>query len=279
MGTTRLSAEGAVTRGLSPAIWQAHGFIGGDLSDPSLISLRFEDLARVGSMTSATNKDGLVTYQDTGVTVGPSANTDNSQGEFGVLVVAGNDADNDEGHIELVGSLVRIDPTAGHRSVVAIEARIKKASVANDALAIAIGLGEPGFAAADGLVDNTGALASKDFVGFQTLHASGSEIDAIYRKAGQTLAQVKDNAATMVADTWIKLGVVYDPNGPQNQKLKFFVDGVELGESVTDAIIAAGTVFPTDEEMVPVFLTKVGAAAESTAQIDWVAVGSIPTGS
>lgn len=278
MGTLRLSAEGAVGRGLSPAIWQAYGFTGGNFGDPSRQPMFFDDFAQLGVMASATSQGGYITYQDAGVTIQPAAACDNSEGEFGLLEVAGNDADNDEGSIELgagTSGLVRIDATVGERAVIAAECRIKKVSVADNAVAIAFGLGEPGFAAADALVDDTGALADKDFVGFQTLHASGEEIDTIYRISGGSVVQVKDNAGTMVADTWIKLGLVYDPNAESNKKMKFFIDGVEQGDSVTDAIISAGTAFPTDEELTLVLLTKVGAAAESKVYVDWIAVGSI----
>ena len=125
------------------------------------------------------------------------------------------------------------------------------------------------------MADGTGALADKDFVGFQTLHASGEEIDTVYRKNGSAVQQVKDAAGTMVADTWIKLGLVYDPNAEDDKSMKFFIDGVELGDSVTDAIITAGSLFPTDEELTPVLLTKVGGAAESKCFIDWLCVGAI----
>jgi hypothetical protein len=283
MGTLRHSAEGAVGRGLSPAIWQAYGFIGGNFGDPSRTPFFFDDFAAVPVFTTnATNvlANGYRTFQSDGVTIQACAAADNSEGEFGILEIAGNDADNDEGYLELgagKSGLVRIDPTAGERAVVAMEFRFKKASVADNALAIALGLGEPGFAATGGLANNTGALADKDFVGFQTLHASGEEVDTIYRKSGGSVVQVKDNAATMEADTWHKLGLVYDPNAAANKKMKFFFDGVELGDSVTDAIIEAGTAFPTDEELTPVLLAKVGAAAESKAYADWLAIGMYPT--
>lgn len=280
MGTLRYGAESAVKRGLSPNIWQQYGFIGGVLGDPSLFPFFFDDFALFSLYATATNKAGYITLQDSGVTIQPGPAADNSEGEFGMVEIAGNDADNDEGHLELgVGTsgLVRIDPTAGERAVVAFEARLKKVSVADNAVAVAVGLGEPGFAAAEALVDDTGALvaAGKDFVGFQTLHASGEEIDTVYQIGGTaTVNQVKDNAGTMVADTWIKLGMVYDPRGAPDKKMKFFINGVELGDSVTDAIISTGTAFPTDEEMTPILLTKVGAAVESKVYLDWWAVGS-----
>ena len=284
MGTTRFSAEGAGGRGLSPAIWQRYGFIGGRHKDPSLIGFFFDDFAKLGVMASTVTQCGYKTYQDEGVTIQQCASADNSEGEFGILEITGNDADNDEGSIELgagTSGLVRIDPTLGERAIVACEARIKRTSVTNDHTAFAFGLGEPAFCAANALVDNTGAMvaAGKDFVGFQALCASNSEIDTIYTIGGTaTVVQVKDNAATSVADTWMKLGVVYDPLGAANKKLKFFVDGVELDDSVTDAIIAAGTAFPTDEEMTLVLLTKNGDAG-TTAHgtfCDWWAVGTLP---
>jgi hypothetical protein len=277
MGTTRLSAEGAVGRGLSPAIWQAYGFIGGNQYDPSLIPFFFDDFAKLGVYTTVTSQDGYITVQDTSVTVASSADADNSEGEFGVLKIYHDGTAHDEGNIELgggTGGLLRIDPTVGERAVVAMEARVKVTLVTVGSCCFALGIGEPGIYAADMIVDTTGALVSKDFVGFQTLLTSNSEIDTIYRKAGQTLAQVKDNAATMAADTWIKLGFVYDPFGPANKKLTFFADGVALGDSVTDAIVTAGTVFPTDEEMTLCLGTKILTASATAFYMDWWACGS-----
>lgn len=285
MGTTRLSAEGAVGRGLSPAIWQAYGFIGGNFMDPSRVGFHFDDFVNFPTMTSVTDQDGYYTYQDGGVTIAPYAVIDNSKGEFGVVRIAGNDADNDEGHLELgdgTAGLVRIDNTAGSRCVVAFEARIRRVSVTDNHTAFAFGLGEPGFSAAEGLVDDTGALvaAGKDFLGFQTLTASNEEIDAVYMIGGTaTVNQITDNAGTAVAATWHKLGGVYDPFAESGKKIKLFIDGVEIAYTtpVTDAVIAAGTAFPTDEELTLVLLTKngdVGTTAHET-DIDWWAVGSM----
>jgi hypothetical protein len=285
MGTLRLGAEGAVKRGLSPNIWQAYNFIGGNLADPSRQPVCFDDFSKLGAHATTVSQGGYMTFQDTGVTIQQAAAADNSEGEFGLLEVAGNDADNDEGYIELGGGtagLVKIDATGGERAVIAFEARIKRTSVTDNHTCFAFGIGEPGFAVQDALVADTGALvaAGKDFVGFQTLTASNDEIDTVYMIAGTgTAVQVKDNAATSVADEWMKLGCVYDPNAAADKKMKYFIDGVELGDSVTDAIIDAGTAFPTDEEMTLVLLTRNGDGT-STAHavfVDWWAVGSIPT--
>jgi hypothetical protein len=283
MGTTRFSAEGATCRGLSPAIWQAYGFTGGNYKDPSLIPFFFDDFANLGVMASTATQGGYYTYQSTHVTIQQCAAADNSEFEFGVLEIAANDADNDQGHIELgsgAAGLVSISATAGERAVVAFEARIKRTTVTDDHTAFAFGIGEPAFAANAALVNDTAAMvaAGKDFVGFQTLCASNDEIDTIYMIAGTgTAVQVKDNAATSVADTWMKLGCVYDPYGKKNKKLTFFVDGVALEDSVTDAIIVAATAFPTGEEMTLVLLTKNGDVATTAhlVYMDWWALGTL----
>jgi len=285
MGTTRYSAEGAVNRGLSPEIWQAYGLIGGDVADPSKVGFHFDDFAKFPTMTSATDQDGYYTYQDAGVTIAPYTVIANAKEEFGVVQIAGNDADNDEGHLELgdgTAGLVRIDPTAGSRCVVAFEARIRRTSVTDNHTAFAFGLGEPGFSAANALVDDTAALvaAGKDFVGFQSLTASNEEIDAVYTIGGTaTVNQIADNCGTAVAATYQKYGGVYDPRQASGDTLRMFIDGEEItyDTKVTDAIISAGTAFPTDEEMTLVLLTKNG-DADTTAHavyIDWWAIGCV----
>ncbi len=288
MGTTRLSAEGAVGRGLSPAIWQAYGFIGGNFGDKSLKPFFFDDFAKLGLHATTVSQGGYITLQDDTATLQQCAATDNSEGEFGVLEIATNDADQEAVHIELgsgTAGLVRIDDTSGERSVVAFEARIKRTTVTDNHTSFAFGLGEPGFAVDNALVDDTSLLvaAGKDFVGFQTIAASNEEIDAIYQigGGGATVVSVTDNADTSVADTWMKFGCVFDPNGPADQKMKYFIDGVEIDydTAVTDAVIALGTAFPTDEEMTLVLLTQNGDAGNTAHPLymDWWSIGSYST--
>ena len=285
MGTTRYSAEGTVNRGLSPEIWQAYGFIGGNHYDPSLKPFFFDDFARLPLMASAVAQGAYITFQDSGVTIQGCAAADNSEGEFGVLEVAGNDADQDAGHIELgagVHGLVRLDDTAGDRAVVCFEARIKRTTVTDNHTSFAVGLGEPGFAADSALVDDSSVMvaAGKDFVGFQTLAASNEEVDAIYMIGSGATVKVTDNAGTAVADTWQKYGWIFDPMAASGQKLRYFIDGAEIAydTAVTDAVISAGTAFPTDEELTLVLLTQNGDAnnAAHALYMDWWAVGSYP---
>lgn len=108
-----------------------------------------------------------------------------------------------------------------------------------------VGLSEEGLAAADTITD-AGALASKDFVGFQVLEDAPSKVDIIYRKAGQSVVEVLAEAETLVADTFVNLGWTYkrEINGP---KLRFYVDGVEAASVAASALSAA--TFPDGEEL------------------------------
>ena len=281
MGTTRLSAQGTVGRGLSPAIWQAYGFIGGDFSDPSLKQFFFDDFANLGVQASTVSQGGYITLQEGASTIQQYGTIDNSQEEFGVLAIESFDGTHEEASIELgagAGGMVRLDTTVGSRAVVAWEARIRRTTVTDSHTSFAFGLAEPGLAAAGTLADTTAILASKDFIGFQTLAASNEEVDAIYRTDGQALGTVTDNAGTAVAATYQKYGCVFDPLARDGKKMRFFIDGAEISydTEITDAVIAGAT-FPLDESLT-LLLAAVNTATTTDHPMfmDWWAVGSIP---
>jgi hypothetical protein len=260
---TRVSIDASGQEGLSPNIW------GGIPLDEFMTAGNSEGLAHFDdfftglTFTSATAQAGNLTYQDSGVTMKGLTTS-----YIGELEVAGNDADNDEGSIQAPGSgvcpAVAISQTAGSLYEMAFEARVKKASIADNALAFFCGLATIGGASADILADNTGELkADHSFIGFQSLHAAGEVLQAIYQKTGETKVAVDATAATLVADTYIKLGITFDGY----RTVKYFIDGVEIG-----SVAATATTFPVDIGMAPLFATKVGAAAESKAYMDWWAI-------
>lgn len=223
------------------------------------------DFTEGGSFTTAGSNFGINTYQDTGVTLNGSATLDNG------LEVAGNDADNDEGVIGGVGNIATISDTASESRLLAFEACVSKASIADNGLAFFVGLCESGVVGANALADNTGAVADKDLIGFHCDQADGDAIDAIYQKSGQTAQVVKAGAQVPVADTFYKLGFVYDPAAANDRKVTFYIDGTDIGSYVTATNIAAAT-FPDSEDLTWIFATKVGAAAEVIAHLRWVRV-------
>jgi hypothetical protein len=207
---------------------------------------------------------GYATYNDTGVTFLEYFANDELGGG---MEVAGNDADEDEGSIQTAPAF-QIDAN-GNLGVVAFEARIKKASIADGALCFFAGLAENGYAAADALVDATGEMKDADFIGFRNKADAGEEMDFVYMLNGQTLTEPIANVQTMVADTWYKVGFVFDPAYPADKKIKVFVDNVEQTTYVTQTNLdtATGSAFPAGQAMGAAFATKTTLVGESKAQI------------
>ena len=75
--------------------------------------------------------------------------------------------------------------------------------------------------------------------------------------------------ATMVADTFMKLGFVYDPLAPTAKRITVYVDGVASTTYVTGTNIATAT-FPDGEEMSPIMHLKAAADDDFTLTADWV---------
>ena len=257
----------AQTRGLSSRIWGrlpiknwSVGLGGGRFF--------FDDFMNHPAHISAQTIGNYASYISTGVTLKQAA------GEAtGAIEVAGNDADNDEGSIISgggAGGMVALDATGAGR--VAFECRFKKASIANNALGFFVGLSEEGSQGDNAMADNTGVIADKDFIGFHVLADDGDSLDFTWRKSGETV-QVHADIATMAADTYMKMGFLYDPAHPADKRIKIFVDnGVEESVYVTQTNLDAAT-FPDDEELSLLLATKVGTAAESKLQMDWWALG------
>jgi hypothetical protein len=77
-----------------------------------------------------------------------------------------------------------------------------------------------------------------------------------------------------VADTFVKLGFLYDPSAPPAKRIKVFVSNVEQSTYVTAANIAAAT-FPDGEELGFLFGMKMGSAVLAEAAIDWWAFAQL----
>jgi hypothetical protein len=173
--------------------------------------------------------------------------------------------DNDSMSIQGAGSLGRqavVTTTAGSMRQVIFEGRAAVGKI-TDTYNWVMGLAEPACAANDGYFSDAGAVGDKDFIGFWVTEADGDSIKYGYKKAGQTL-QTLGVAQVPVADTFYKLGFIYDPTAPDSKKIKFFVNGVELTTYVTATLLAAAT-FPNGEGLSLFTEVKNGSAAISYA--------------
>ena len=183
-----------------------------------------------------------------------------------------------------LGNLVKIDDTAGENGVVAFECRVKSATVTTGDLRLFFGLAEMGGSADDFMMTDTAdTFGDYDHLGFWVKETDGASLQRTFHKTSGT-EDTADTGDDMVADTWIKLGLVYDPVAHKSERIKFYVDGDEctnFGTVRCDSTdLEDDTNFPGGEEMAPVICMKCGAGAGATdyLHVDWWAVGAGFTG-
>jgi hypothetical protein len=267
--------NGETGRGPSPAIW-------GDLTkirDDSLqgkCSFLYDDFTEGHNIDNTANtptgiagEGASLSYCDDGASFASVTTVPDLGVALGEVATAGNDADNDEVNIQFGrGFQGRIDNASGNTGALFFEARIKTASIADNGCSFFIGLSSLA-PAANNLLDNSGAFAAaSDFIGFRTLAADGDVLEYVHQAASQTVNTVGD-AATLVADDYVKVGLAYRP-GAVTDKVTFYVNGAALGTTVTESQMDEAT-FPEGVILRPVLFTKVGTAAAVVVTLDWIA--------
>lgn len=265
--------KGADYRALSPRIWDRVNsqlltpdgsdrgyFIGSDLRAFGKTTAVASNVGRYGS-------DGGVQYlsfESNSDTIAQIETDRNGAVKLSTAATDNNESWLQPGDTKSVMGL--ISSTAGDDKLLAFECRFKIGVLAETGFFI--GLTEEGLAADNTLVDDTGALADKDVVGFHCpMHASVATCSFVHRKAGQTAVTVISGLKTMVADTYYNMGFVYDPSAPTEKRIKVYLDNAEQSTFTTGTQIAAAT-FPNGEELQPLFGLKTGAASAKTLTID-----------
>ena len=190
-------------------------------------------------------------------------------------LVAGTTADADCTMQVGAGASFAISDTAADAKKLWFEARFKISTIADDVSSFFIGLAAAARCADKGVfqagqgatVDS--ALADAAMIGFWRPDADGDGLSAAYHANGQTASEIISDAHTLVADTYVKAGFVYDPDFDAAQRIKFYINGTEQTTYITSTLIAAAA-FPDAEAMSPVvgIMNDDGSTA-STLTLDW----------
>ena len=150
-------------------------------------------------------------------------------------------ADNEYLHMNKVANPFEISRTS---QPLAFECRIKVNSIANTISDFFIGLGKPMTLTTIVPITTTGGdLATEDLVGFYRDSTDGDEINSVCCSADATHTTIQNGLATLVADTYVKLGMLWDP--AVDFKLRFYVNGIESATTHTVSS-TAGDVFPNN---------------------------------
>lgn len=145
------------------------------------------------------------------------------------------------------------------------EARIKTNSATNTKHGFFLGLMDSATLSATVPIAADGTLADENLVGFHRLEGDGDKVDTVYKADGVTAVTVGADAATIAADTYIKLGIKYDDS---TNILSFYADGAKLADTKTIPS-AAGTDFPNDVTMGLVLAMLCASNDDAIVTMDW----------
>lgn len=272
-------------RGMSPRLWSR---VHGQMVSPDGFSnafLAMDDFTNFGGIAPAASITlpsttvpgplGYGLYIDGTTTQGSILPINSEDGGVARLLTGATDNHETwisaQGQVGVLGGIFAAISGSQAPRLTVFEARVRMSSVADDVGAFFVGLGQAGSAVADQKVDNTGVLADRNFIGFNTVHRNGGAagtnalLNTQYRRSGQA-QQTVGSAVTITADTWYKLGFVYDPL--DSERVKFYINNIQQGATL-DAAAVAATLFPSNGRLTFVAGVKNGSAAAASLDIDW----------
>ena len=247
------------TRLLSPKLWR--GFappIGGvfpfSASGVPIVGL-FDDFVGFGKVAPAASNverscSNGITYigygDDTAVetyAAVPSTTPSVDANGPGVIAMQAHTSDNDISIIQAGGGTMmpfHVIPTLMKELV--FECRIKLSAITASCSDIFIGLAGTGAAADSGVLANDSAnLVSNNFLGFTRLATQGSALSFKYQRVGGTEG-TKATVATLVADTYVKLGFRYHA---ARKQCSIWVNGAEVTASRIASTATTATPWPS----------------------------------
>jgi len=278
------SAEATVARMPSPEIWKDCP-AGVYQENPEKGNHVFEDFRNSIVNTSNTTVTdftsgvgavlgdmNLYAYSEGDKVVDVALQADND----GVLMLATDGTDADVGAVTSGSNVAGVwkTPGIGAPKKFWFEARLKVNTITDADLGFFIGLAQPGEAknAGGAMTAGGAAMSDVDYIGFAVLSGDNDALTAVYNEAGAGTAQ-SSAAATLVANTYVRVGfkVVIESS---SAKVKFFVNGVDLGADKEIDIGSTNADFPSDTDMdiLASLVAESGASDGDNIKIDWIRV-------
>ncbi len=278
------AANHVVARGPSPSIW-ADCPVNTFLKDPGKGSHRFDDFRNSGieleeaARSAWTGGIGKIVgdmnwygFTETALVVDVALQADDE----GVLMLDTDGTDDDTVGITGGDNVQGVwrSPKVGETKKFWFEARFKVNTITNTDLSFFIGLMEPGkLSNGSPLGAAPTAPVDVDYIGFFVAEADGDDLTIIHNEAGAGTAQSTTGQITLVADTYIRIGMklVIDGN---SIKVRFYADGVDLGDDAAVDISSTDVNWPGDTNMDVMITATSGAAGEDgdNLKVDWVRI-------
>ena len=241
------------------------------------------DSIKNGAIPGVIVEPPLEMYESTATTVENMCGLPTFEGDCtmnGVAAAGGGVAlfgttDNEEASLAVSGAtsapvVIPADSATGKK--LWFEVEIKKSIITADTGGFFVGLTSEGALVADFIADGGADFADVDLIGFWNLECEAN-VDVICQKTGAAFDTIIDAVEVLVADTYTRLGLIYDPTATNTKKVRFFVNGKEqstyVGENLGDQTIYLGdtTNFPGGEEMGPGVALKMASANDLTVTL------------
>jgi hypothetical protein len=284
-GYVKMGVDDAInSRGPSPSIWKdcpvidfqrdpAQGFFKFDDFKNSVLNINAAAATDFASGVGALHGDmNWYVYCESDKVADVALQQDNN----GVLLLQTDGTDADVTAITTGNNVAGIvnTPTAGNPSELWFEARVKFVTITDADGGAFIGLAQPGEAkdAGGAMAAGGASLSDVDYVGFAQLSGDGDALKYVYNEATSGTAQ-SGSAQTLVADTWYRLGFKVVKKG-YDAEIRFFVDGVDQGDSAAIDISGTNANWPgnTDMDVLLAYVAESGASDGDGIYVDWVAV-------
>tara|TARA_R100000808_G_C2123177_1_gene133998 strand:- start:216 stop:983 length:768 start_codon:yes stop_codon:yes gene_type:complete len=170
--------------------------------------------------------------------------TVNSVETPGGIIAFGTPADNEQSTIGTVSEPFKMSGDPSLDGKLWFEARIAFSSTVTNGVGFMVGLAETQlWTFADAVPFNGGDAItnSASFIGFHYPEDDTSTADTVYSDRATSFTAIGNGEVTGLADnTFVKLGMVYDPNETDNC-IRFYVDGAELSTKVSKSTLTGLT--------------------------------------
>lgn len=260
----------------SPAVWQ--GFPQDAIKNGSVDGRLYEwDFADFKPSTNVNAAEaywekGLMVFGSDGFAIAALAGTGLNGG-----VTLGSDGDNEGGSIRHAVAPFTISRSSKH---FVMEVVLNDSTIADTKHGFFAGLIENVASTATVPIAAAGTLADKNFVGFHRLEGDGDKLDCVYKADGVTQVTTLADAVTLVADTDVRLGIVFRPEPDFDTSLRyvlrFYADNVPIATAYKQIPSAAGTDFPNDIGLGFVFaMLNATASTPGTAVLKRAKIGQV----
>jgi hypothetical protein len=180
----------------------------------------------------------------------------------GGAVILNSSASNEAAIMKLGGAAFNL---ATGKKKLWFEARVKFGTIANDQNGVFLGLYENVDMTATVPIAADGTLAAEVFAGFYKFEEDGDGLDLVHSD-GSTATTLKADATTLVADTYYKLGMVFE-----DEVITFYNNAT----AYTDTLTVGATEYPDAATVSPV-IAILGEATEATGvTMDWWRVAQL----